>query len=67
MVKGMVKWFNSKKGYGFIQSEEEQGDIFVHFSEIQQDGYKSLDEGDVVEFEVLKDDKGAKARNVVRA
>jgi len=67
MAKGTVKWFNAKKGYGFIQSEQEQGDIFVHFSEIQQDGYKSLDEGDAVEFEVFKDDKGSKARNVVRA
>ncbi len=67
MAKGTVKWFNAKKGYGFIQSEQEQGDIFVHFSEIQQDGYRSLDEGDAVEFEVFKDDKGSKARNVVRA
>ncbi len=67
MAKGTVKWFNAKKGYGFIQSEEERGDIFVHFSEIQQDGYKSLDEGDAVVFEVFKDDKGSKARNVVRA
>ncbi|HRZ39948.1 MAG TPA: cold-shock protein [Candidatus Omnitrophota bacterium] len=66
MAKGTVKWFNAKKGYGFIQSEEEKGDIFVHFSEIQQDGYKSLDEGDAVVFEVFKDDKGSKARNVVR-
>jgi len=66
MAEGTVKWFNAKKGYGFIQSEEEKGDIFVHFSEIQQDGYKSLDEGDAVVFEVFKDDKGSKARNVVR-
>ncbi|HSV44040.1 MAG TPA: cold-shock protein [Candidatus Bathyarchaeia archaeon] len=67
MAKGKVKWFNAKKGYGFIEAEGVEGDIFVHFSEIQQDGYKSLEEGDAVEFEVFKDDKGSKAHNVVRA
>ena len=67
MAKGKVKWFNAKKGYGFIEAEGVEGDIFVHFSEIQQDGYKSLEEGDAVEFEVFKDDKGSKARSVVRA
>jgi len=66
MAQGKVKWFNAKKGYGFIETQEAQGDIFVHFSEIQQDGYRSLDEGDAVEFELFEDEKGAKARNVVR-
>lgn len=66
MAQGKVKWFNAKKGYGFIETQEAQGDIFVHFSEIQQDGYRSLDEGDEVEFELFEDEKGAKARNVMR-
>ena len=66
MAKGKVKWFNAKKGFGFIETEEAEGDIFVHFSEIQQDGYKALDEGDEVEFEVFQDGKGSKAKNVVK-
>ena len=67
MAKGKVKWFNAKKGYGFIEAEGVTGDIFVHFSEIQQEGYKALDEGDEVEFEVFEDGKGSKARHVVKA
>lgn len=66
MVKGKVKWFNAKKGYGFISSESGE-DVFVHFSEIQSDGYKTLDEGQAVEFEVENSDKGLKAKKVVRA
>ena len=66
MAKGKVKWFNAKKGYGFIEAEEVQGDVFVHFSEIQQDGYRALDEGDAVEFEIFQDDKGSKAKNVLK-
>ncbi|MFP4473182.1 MAG: cold-shock protein [Candidatus Omnitrophota bacterium] len=66
MVKGKVKWFNAKKGYGFIEADENDGDIFVHFSEIKQDGYRSLDEGDEVEFEMFNDEKGSKARNVLK-
>ena len=67
MAKGKVKWFNSKKGYGFIAAESGE-DVFVHFSEIQQDdGYRSLDEGQEVEFEVEKDAKGFKAKKVVKA
>lgn len=66
MAKGKIKWFNAKKGYGFIETEEASGDVFVHFSEIQQEGYKALDEGDEVEFEVFEDGKGSKARNVVK-
>ena len=64
MTKGKIKWFNAKKGYGFIASESGE-DVFVHFSEIQQDeGYKTLDEGQDVEFELEKDDKGFKAKKV---
>jgi len=65
MTKGKIKWFNAKKGYGFIASESGE-DVFVHFSEIQQDeGYKTLDEGQDVEFELEKDEKGLKAKKVV--
>ena len=65
MAKGKVKWFNAKKGYGFISSETGE-DVFVHFSSIQSEGYKTLDEGEEVEFEVEKDQKGLKAKNVQR-
>ena len=65
MAKGNVKWFNAKKGYGFISSETGE-DVFVHFSAIQGGGFKNLDEGQEVEFEVEKDDKGFKAKNVVK-
>lgn len=65
MAKGKVKWFNAKKGYGFISSDTGE-DVFVHFSTIQSDGYKTLDEGEEVEFEVEKDNKGLKAKNVTR-
>lgn len=64
-MKGTVKWFNSGKGYGFI-TPEEGSDVFVHFSSITGDGYKSLNEGDKVEFEVTSDQKGPKAMNVVK-
>lgn len=67
MAKGKVKWFNSKKGYGFISPEDGSADIFVHFSAIQGDGYKSLDEGQEVEFEVAQGPKGDHAVNVVKA
>lgn len=63
METGTVKWFNSSKGYGFI-SREEGDDLFVHFKEIQGDGYKSLDEGDKVEFEVTDGRKGKQASSV---
>ncbi len=66
MAKGTVKWFNEKKGFGFIVDPNVSGDIFVHFSVIQSDGFKTLQEGDQVEYELYNDDKGAKARNVVR-
>lgn len=67
MPKGKVKWFSNAKGYGFIQAEEVVAkDIFVHYSSIQADGYKSLNEGDDVEFELVDGPKGPKAENVVR-
>lgn len=61
--KGTVKWFNATKGYGFIQREGGE-DVFVHYSAIQSDGYKSLDEGQQVEFEVVAGPKGEQAANV---
>ena len=65
MEKGTVKWFNSAKGYGFISSASGE-DVFVHFSAIQGDGYKSLEEGQEVEFETTQGEKGPKAINVVK-
>ena len=66
MAKGTVKWFNEKKGFGFIVDPKVPTDIFVHFSVIQADGFKTLNEGETVEYELYQDEKGAKARNVVR-
>lgn len=68
MAKGTVKWFSNKKGYGFITLEGgEQGkDIFVHFSAIQGEGFKTLNEGETVELEVEQGPKGEKAVNVIR-
>jgi CspA family cold shock protein len=64
-LEGTVKWFNDSKGYGFIQ-QENGPDVFVHHSAITGDGYKSLAEGQKVEFEVVNGDKGPKAANVVK-
>ena len=66
MAKGTVKWFNEKKGFGFIVDPNVAGDIFVHFSAIQIEGFKTLQEGDQVEYELYTDEKGSKARNVTR-
>ena len=63
MATGTVKWFNSTKGYGFIQRQGGE-DVFVHFKSIKGDGYKSLNEGDTVEFDVEKGPKGLQAANV---
>ncbi|MDD5746500.1 MAG: cold shock domain-containing protein [Candidatus Omnitrophica bacterium] len=65
MPKGTVKWFNNQKGYGFITSEAGT-DLFVHHSEIQGEGYKSLDEGQAVEFEIKQGPKGEQAAKVVK-
>ena len=65
MAKGTVKWFSNQKGYGFISSES-GSDVFVHHSAIQGDGYKSLDEGQQVEFEIQQGPKGEQATNVVK-
>ena len=66
MVKGTVKWFDSRKGYGFITREDGSGDIFVHFSAIQGEDadFKIIYEGDIVEFEVTEGDKGPQATNL---
>lgn len=64
-MKGTVKWFNAKKGFGFI-SDENGNDVFVHFSALQMDGFKVLDEGDEVEFEVIEGEKGPQAANVTK-
>ena len=65
MKQGTVKWFNAEKGFGFIEVEGEH-DVFVHFSAINQEGYKSLEEGQSVEFEVVEGDRGPQAANVVK-
>jgi CspA family cold shock protein len=66
-VRGKVKWFNDQKGYGFIAKDDGSGDVFVHFSSITGEGFKSLAEGDAVEFEVADSEKGPKAANVKKA
>ncbi len=65
MAEGTVKWFNEGKGFGFIE-QEEGPDVFVHFSAIQMDGFKSLNEGEKVQFEVVEGPKGPQAANVVK-
>lgn len=65
MAEGVVKWFDVKKGYGFIKREEGQ-DLFVHFSSINMDGYKRLNEGDHVNFEVEDTGRGPQAKNVMK-
>lgn len=64
MTQGTVKWFNAEKGYGFITVDRSDQDIFVHYSEIQMDGYRSLQEGQQVEFNVGQGDKGPQAEGV---
>ncbi len=66
-ITGTVKWFNSEKGYGFITPDNGTPDVFVHFSAITMPGYKSLDEGTKVEFEVVEGPKGKQASSVTRA
>ena len=64
-MTGKVKWFNAEKGYGFITTEDGK-DVFVHYSQIASDGYKTLDEGQAVEFEINDGPKGPQATNVVK-
>ena len=66
-MKGTVKWFNAEKGFGFIANDEGGDDVFVHFSAIAMDGYKSLEEGQEVTFDVSEGAKGPQASNVVKA
>ena len=64
-MKGTVKWFNNQKGYGFI-SDSEGNDVFVHYSGLVMDGFKSLEEGQAVEFDVVEGNRGEQAANVVK-
>ena len=64
-MTGKVKWFNAEKGYGFIERED-GGDVVVHFSAIQSEGFKTLEEGQAVEFDVVQGNRGEQAANVVR-
>jgi len=64
-VRGRVKWFNEAKGYGFIERENDT-DVFVHYTAIQGEGFKTLTEGQTVEFEVIESEKGPQAANVVK-
>lgn len=66
MARGVVKWFNDQKGFGFITAENGP-DVFVHHSSIAGEGYKTLGEGDAVEFDIVEGEKGPKAENVVRS
>lgn len=63
---GTVKWFDTEKGFGFIEREGDKDDVFVHFSAIQEEGFKNLEEGQEVEFEVTETDKGPQAEDVIK-
>ncbi|HAG11725.1 MAG TPA: cold-shock protein [Desulfotomaculum sp.] len=65
-MQGKVKWFSAEKGYGFIERED-GGDVFVHYSAIQEEGFKTLQEGQAVEFDIVEGARGPQAANVIRA
>ena len=65
-ITGVVKWFNGSKGYGFIAPDDESEDVFVHYSALQGDGFRNLDEGERVEFTIEQGEKGLQATNVVK-
>jgi len=65
-LQGKVKWFSAEKGYGFIERED-GGDVFVHYSAIQEEGFKTLQEGQAVEFDIVEGARGPQAANVIRA
>jgi CspA family cold shock protein len=67
MSTGKVKWFNESKGYGFIEPDGGGRDVFVHYSAIQGEGYKTLSEGQAVEFDITQGDKGPQAANVMKS
>jgi CspA family cold shock protein len=64
-MQGKVKWFNAEKGYGFIERED-GGDVFVHYSAIQSEGFKSLEEGQAVQFDIIEGNRGPQAANVIK-
>ena len=66
MARGTVKWFNENKGYGFIKPEDGSQDVFVHFTAISEEGFKTLMEGQEVEFDIVQGEKGLQAANVVK-
>jgi CspA family cold shock protein len=66
MKKGTVKWFDDSKGYGFIRTDDYDEDIFVHYSSVQAEGFRSLTKGEEVQFDLVQGEKGYKAENVVR-
>ncbi len=65
-MQGVVKWFSAEKGYGFITRDDGQGDVFVHYSAIQEDGFRTLEEGQRVSFDVVQGAKGPQAQNVTK-
>lgn len=67
MANGIVKWFSDKKGFGFIEHDDGGGDVFVHHSSIEMDGFRTLSEGDRVAFDVEQSDRGPAAKNVTKA